>query len=47
MFDVAYKSSKLLLEMMTLVSSANVMDSDKVFIVGRKVIYAYYEKQGP
>jgi hypothetical protein len=33
MFDVAQKSSKYLLEIMTLVSSANIMGSVKVFIV--------------
>jgi hypothetical protein len=33
MFDVAQKSSKFLLEIMTLVSSANIMGSVKVFIV--------------
>jgi hypothetical protein len=34
MFDFAQKSSKFLLEIMTLVSSANIMDSVKVFVVG-------------
>jgi hypothetical protein len=34
MFDVAQKSSKFLLEIMTLVSSANIMGTVKVFIVG-------------
>jgi hypothetical protein len=31
---IAQKSPKFLLEIMTLVSSANIMDSVKVFIVG-------------
>jgi hypothetical protein len=43
MFDVAQKSSKCLLEIMTLVSSANIMGSVKVFIVfivgGRSFMY--------
>jgi hypothetical protein len=34
MFDVAQKSSKFLLDIMTLVSSANIMGSGKVFIFG-------------
>jgi hypothetical protein len=33
MFDVAQNSSKFL-QKSTLVTSANIMDSDKVFIVG-------------
>jgi hypothetical protein len=33
-FDNAEKSSKLFLEMITLVSSANKIGSDKIFIVG-------------
>jgi hypothetical protein len=32
---------------MTLVSAANIMDFDKLFIVGGKVIYVYYKKQRP
>jgi hypothetical protein len=44
------KSSKFVVEVMTLVSSANIMGSGKVFIVGSlfmtimKVIYEYYGK---
>jgi hypothetical protein len=34
MFDSIQKSSKFLLEIMTLVSSANIMDIDEVFSVG-------------
>jgi hypothetical protein len=34
-FDSMEKSSKFLLESITLVSSANQMGSDKVFVVGR------------
>jgi hypothetical protein len=33
-FDIVEKSSKFLLEIMKLLSSANEMGSDKVFIVG-------------
>jgi hypothetical protein len=39
-FDIAEKSSRTLPEIITLVSSVNKMDSDKVFIVaGRSFIY--------
>jgi putative NADH-flavin reductase len=39
-FDIAEKSSKFLLEIITLVPSVNKMGSDKVFIVGgRSSIY--------
>jgi hypothetical protein len=34
MFDVAQKSSTFIIEIMTLVSSANIMGFVKVFIVG-------------
>jgi hypothetical protein len=34
MFDIAEKSSKFLLEIITLVSSANKLGPDKVFIDG-------------
>jgi hypothetical protein len=46
MFDVMQKSSKFLLEIMTLVSSANIMGSVKENC-WRKVFSVYYEKQGP
>jgi hypothetical protein len=36
-FDIVEKSSKFLLEMITLVSSANKMGSDKAFVGGRSV----------
>jgi hypothetical protein len=36
MFDIVEKSSKFLLEIITLVSPANKIDSDKVFVVGGK-----------
>jgi hypothetical protein len=42
------KSSKFLLGIMTLVSSANIVGIAKVFIVGgRSFIYVDYEKQRP
>jgi hypothetical protein len=45
MFDVAQKSLKLLLEMMTVVLSANIMGSVKVFIVeGRSSMYIMKSK---
>jgi hypothetical protein len=45
MFDIAQESSKLLLEIMTLVLSANIMGSDKVFIVGgRSFMYIMKSK---
>jgi hypothetical protein len=34
MFDVVWKSSNVLLEIMTLVSSASIMGSDRVLMVG-------------
>jgi hypothetical protein len=46
MFDVAQKSSKLLSQIMTLVSSANILRSVKVCLLLEEVIYVYYEKQG-
>jgi hypothetical protein len=45
-FDIVEKSSKLLLEIITLVSSVKKMVSDKVFIVGGRS-FLYYEKQRP
>jgi hypothetical protein len=45
MFDDAHKSSKFLLEIMTLLSSANIMGSVKVFIVGgRSFMYIMKSK---
>jgi hypothetical protein len=39
-FDIVEKSLKLLLEIITLVSTLNKMESDKVFIVrGKSFIY--------
>jgi hypothetical protein len=47
-YTTAEESSNFLLEIMTLVSSANIMGSDEIFIVGgRSFIYIYIEKQGP
>jgi hypothetical protein len=46
MFDLAQKSSKFLLEIMTLVSSAN-MGSVKVFIVGGKSFMYIMKSKGP
>jgi hypothetical protein len=44
-FDIAEKSSKFLLEIITLVSSANKIGSDKVFIVGdRSCVYSMNSK---
>jgi len=44
-FNIAKKSSKFLLEISTLVSSANKMGSSKVFIVeGRSLIYTMKSK---
>jgi hypothetical protein len=44
-FDIVEKSSKFLLEIITLVSAANKKDSDKVFSVGgRLLIFLAKEK---
>jgi hypothetical protein len=47
MFDIAEESSKILLEIITVMSSVNKMGSDKVFIVycWKYVICIYQEKQ--
>jgi hypothetical protein len=45
-FDIVEKSSKFLLEIITLVSSVNEMGSDKVFIVGGRSFYIMKSK-GP
>jgi hypothetical protein len=47
MFDVAQKSSKFLLEIMTLMSSANIMGSVKVFIVGGRSFMYIMKNKGP
>jgi hypothetical protein len=45
MFDIAQNSSKFLLDIMTLVSSAKMMGSDEIFIVGgRSFIYIMKSK---
>jgi hypothetical protein len=36
MFDIVKNHQNFLMEMMTLVSSVNIMGSDQVFIVGRQ-----------
>jgi hypothetical protein len=53
-FDTVKKSSEVLLEIITLVPSANKMDSDKVFVIGgRSFVYGYiissvwYKKELP
>jgi hypothetical protein len=46
LFDNIQKSSRFLLEIVTL-ASANIMGIAKVFIVEGKVIYIGYEKQRP
>jgi hypothetical protein len=47
MFDIIQKSSKFLLEIMTLVSSANIMGSDKVFIVGGRSFMYIMKSKSP
>jgi hypothetical protein len=39
MFDIVWKSSHFLVEIMTLTLSTNIMSSDKVLIVGGRSIY--------
>jgi hypothetical protein len=49
-YDIAEKSSKYLLQIITLVSSGNKIGSDKVFIVGSRSFiytYMYYESKRP
>jgi hypothetical protein len=47
MFDILQKSSNFLAEIMTLVSSANIMGFAKVFFVGgRSLMYITKSKQG-
>jgi hypothetical protein len=45
-FDIVWKSSKFLLEIRTLVSSANNIVSNIICSQG-KVIYEYYDQQRP
>jgi hypothetical protein len=47
MFDVAQKSSKFLLQIMTLVSSAKIIGSVKVFIVGGRAFMYITKSKGP
>jgi hypothetical protein len=47
MFDVVWKTSNFLLEIMTLVSSANIMVSDRVLIVGGGSLMYVMESKGP
>jgi hypothetical protein len=46
-FDIMEKSSKLLLEIITLVSSTNKMGSDKVFLVGARSFIYIKKSKGP
>jgi hypothetical protein len=46
-FDVIQKSSNFLLEIITLVSSSNIMGSDKVFIVGGRLFIYIMKSKGP
>jgi hypothetical protein len=46
-FDIVEKSSKLLLEIITLVSSAYEMCSDKVFIIGGRSFIYITKSKGP
>jgi hypothetical protein len=45
MFDAVWKSSNVLLQIMALLSSANIMGSDKVFIVGGRC-FMYMRNKG-
>jgi hypothetical protein len=47
MFDIVQKSSKFLLEIMTLVSSAKIMGSDKVFIAGGRSFMCIMKSESP
>jgi hypothetical protein len=46
-FDIVEKSSKFLLEIITLVISANKMSSAKVFIVGDRSFIHIMKSKGP
>jgi hypothetical protein len=47
LFDSMQKSSKILLEIMTLVSSANIMGIDEVFSVGGRSFIWTMKSKGP
>jgi hypothetical protein len=47
MFDTLQKSSNFLQEIMTLVSSANIMGFAKVFIVGGRSFIYIMKRKGP
>jgi hypothetical protein len=47
MLDIAQKSSKFLLEIMTLVTSVIIMGSDEIFIVGGKSFTYIMKNKGP
>lgn len=47
MFDSIQKSSKFLMQIITLVSMANSMGTNKVFILAEGVIYVDHEEQRP
>jgi hypothetical protein len=46
-FEIVLKSSKFLLEIKTLVSSANIMGCDKLFIVGGRSFMYIIKSKGP
>jgi hypothetical protein len=46
-FDIVEKSSKFLLEIITLVSSENTVGSDKLFIVGGRSFIYIKKSKGP
>jgi hypothetical protein len=46
-FDIVEKLLKLLLEIITLVSSVNTMSSDEVFIVGGRSFIYIMKSKGP
>jgi hypothetical protein len=47
MFEIVWKSPNYLLEIMTLVSSANIVGSDRVLIVGRRSFMYIMKSKGP
>jgi hypothetical protein len=47
LFAVAQKSSNFLLEIITLVSSANIKGSDEIFIVGGRSLYILWKAKVP
>jgi hypothetical protein len=46
-FEIVQKSSKFLQEIKTLVSSANIMGFDKLFIVGGRSLMYIIKSKGP